>query len=1278
MKKIVISSLLSIALLFGSVPSAFAAKKPMDGKDKVIVKPLVIMMDFPDYKHNEFKQKEKDYRPFFVRDTYEKDWYQDLFFGKSYELYDETYDSMKTYYEEQSRGKYIMEGGIAGWYTAKNGIKEYGKREQDNAAELVREAIAAVASDPNFDLSEYDVEDKYDYNGNGNYFESDGIIDTIILVHAGRGDEWGSGSLGRGQGIWPFRGKVSWYNSFSNPDNGYKQYEVTDTRGKKFKAEDFVTVAQDSLPMLMNHEFGHTLGLPDIYGPGAEPTRNWSIMSSSYLGSVYATMSPQFGGIGREILQEKLGGDWAREKIIDFDDLDSQGKDFEIGALMSNTDTDLVRVNLPPKLDFVKPFSGEKMYFSQKANDARNSMTTKSSIDLTKYPSNINLTFKTRYDIEQDWDYASVQVRVEGSEKWVSIKGNITTTENPNSGTDNPDGTGRNPGHGITGSTKNKAGEYEWVDGIFDLSTFVGKKINLRFYFWSDGNTPKEGIYIDDIKVTYTPEKPISPVKDHQGLDVTKHVPGEKGEHGKDNEPPVSDPVGDKEQVVPPKPEDTNTPINSEVGQPAVQDIIPPTVIQVLSDTNNSEFADNSAIRVVFSENIQESDAFKQITLTNEEGRAVELMGSIKNNVLTLKPQNPLEQGKKYIVTIPQGAVKDTAGNLFKDANVSEILTSLKKVELVAPAAETVIFFDDAEGADEASLFTFEGFKKDDGVKIANHYYLLEWRNHEGTDRSLKSYVLGNWVEKGAYDPGLVIWYINESLGTKDRLDQDVVAHPGSLSVGVVDADQNAHEKRTLYKTEPNKDYLLRDSAFSLRKGTEMFVEHNDGIVTDKNLEPNPVFNDKNDYTNKSDPRQGLILKNYGLNVYLTSESANRRSATVHIANANKPKTFKQKNIDLSIDHQKNEIVLAAEGQPGYKAHVSYTLKTDKGAREYFETLTYRNGQYRGAINNSIINPKEDWKVNYVLIDGAEFNAPVVGKKMYYSGKGNLMTSTMTTNIDLTEAKNPNLQFKTWYDIEKDWDYASVQVKAEGTDKWVSIQGNITTTDNPNQGVGNKDWVRNPGHGITGKSEDNKWIDATFDLSAFSGKKVELKFEMWTDANTPQTGIYVSDVQVKDNGKSIFSERVNDTTKFKFEGFSELVDSPMLDSVQAVYNSELHAIGTDLSGGNIYKDSVDVKFVNPNQEIHLDSEAAVTVEITNNNLNETNATLIITLLSKDQSKMYNFVSTSKGVKSKTTERLTTGFSIPETGEYIVKAYLVTDYKTDHASFLSDPLVIPVK
>ena len=55
-------------------------------------------------------------------------------------------------------------------------------------------------------FSQFDIWDRYDYNGNGNFDEPDGYIDTFQSVHAGEGEEAGGGALGA-EAIWSH----SWY-----------------------------------------------------------------------------------------------------------------------------------------------------------------------------------------------------------------------------------------------------------------------------------------------------------------------------------------------------------------------------------------------------------------------------------------------------------------------------------------------------------------------------------------------------------------------------------------------------------------------------------------------------------------------------------------------------------------------------------------------------------------------------------------------------------------------------------------------------------------------------------------------------------------------------------------------------------------------------------------------------------------------------------------------------------------------------------------------------------
>ena len=93
------------------------------------------------------------------------------------------------------------------------------------------------------------------------------------------------------------------------------------------------------------------------------------------------------------------------------------------------------------------------------------------------------MSFWTWYDIESGWDYAYVEVSLDGL-AWDNLPGNITTTSNPH---------GNNLGNGITGSSGG------WIEGLFDLSAYAGQQVSLRFRYKTDSYVEEEGFYVDDI-----------------------------------------------------------------------------------------------------------------------------------------------------------------------------------------------------------------------------------------------------------------------------------------------------------------------------------------------------------------------------------------------------------------------------------------------------------------------------------------------------------------------------------------------------------------------------------------------------------------------------------------------------------------------------------------------------------------------------------------------------------------------------------------------------------
>jgi len=399
--------------------------------------------------------------------------------------------SFRQFYNEQSGGSFDVNGTVLGWYTSANAAAYYGADKGTNhnvkVRDLVKEALVAASKD--MDLSKYDMEDTYDLDGDGDLNEPDGIIDHLMLVHAGAGQEAGGGSLGT-DSIWSHSSKV-----YAVQDGQAVPWPIPGTTsttpywGGSLTAFPYTIMPEDGAAPVFCHEFGHDLGLPDEYdtqytGVG-EPVEYWSMMSSgSWAGKIGGTEPVGFSPWGKSYFQNRYGGNWIHGTEVNLSDLNTKGLSFTLDqASQKGPNQDVVKVNLPDKETVTLTPFGTNCYFSGSADDINNNNMSV-NLDLTNNKA-ATLKFKAWYDIEQDWDYGSVQVR-EGDGAWTSVAGNITTTTNPNE---------QNPGNGITGKS---AG---WVDAEFNLDAYAGKKIEVKINYWTDGAATMPGLYVDNITI---------------------------------------------------------------------------------------------------------------------------------------------------------------------------------------------------------------------------------------------------------------------------------------------------------------------------------------------------------------------------------------------------------------------------------------------------------------------------------------------------------------------------------------------------------------------------------------------------------------------------------------------------------------------------------------------------------------------------------------------------------------------------------------------------------
>ncbi len=150
------------------------------------------------------------------------------------------------------------------------------------------------------------------------------------------------------------------------------------------------------------------------------------------------------------------------------------------------------------------------------------------------------------------------------------------------------------------------------------------------------------------------------------------------------------------------------------------------------------------------------------------------------------------------------------------------------------------------------------------------------------------------------------------------------------------------------------------------------------------------------------------------------------------------------------------------------------------------------------------------------------------GSYAYWSNKGDESDMTLTHEFDLTDITGPiEFSFRTWYDLEEDYDYLYFEVSEDG-ENWQIITTPSGTSEDPS---GNSyGWAYN---GVT-----NGWIEEAIDLSDYAGKKIFVRFEYVTDAAVNGEGMLIDDVSV--DAINYFSDFESDDGGWVANGFARV------------------------------------------------------------------------------------------------------------------------------------------
>ena len=173
------------------------------------------------------------------QDDHDQDYFEDLAFGDT--------NSMWDYFDEVSRSQLDVQGTVYGPYTLDGDAADYGTENTN----FVRDSVEIA--DDDIDFRDYDA---------------------VVVVHSGPGEE----SSGNSDDIW----SVHWPSiSISTDDDGYVIRKIS-------QVPEYETIVGENNPLgVWCHEFGHEIGLPDLYDTDGSSAGigDWGVMASGSWGN---------------------------------------------------------------------------------------------------------------------------------------------------------------------------------------------------------------------------------------------------------------------------------------------------------------------------------------------------------------------------------------------------------------------------------------------------------------------------------------------------------------------------------------------------------------------------------------------------------------------------------------------------------------------------------------------------------------------------------------------------------------------------------------------------------------------------------------------------------------------------------------------------------------------------------------------------------------------------------------------------------------------------------
>jgi len=233
---------------------------------------------------------------------------------------------------------------------------------------------------------------------------------------------------------------------------------------------DYTTEPENGGLGVFAHEFGHDLGLPDLYDTngGDNSTAFWTLMSGgSWLNHGTDSIGTTPGYMGP---WEKLQLGWLDYKTVPFGE-DTSVKLSQADLATKSGSVQAAVVPLPERTVTTTrntPHSGKAEWWSGFGDNLNSTLTR--TVDLTGAKTSASLSAWVQGNLEKDFDYLYGEVSTDNGASWTQVGAPVNDV-------------------------------FGWAQKSWDLSAYKGQSVQFRFRVATDGGVSSEA-FVDDISVS--------------------------------------------------------------------------------------------------------------------------------------------------------------------------------------------------------------------------------------------------------------------------------------------------------------------------------------------------------------------------------------------------------------------------------------------------------------------------------------------------------------------------------------------------------------------------------------------------------------------------------------------------------------------------------------------------------------------------------------------------------------------------------------------------------